>query len=263
MGQLHALSEIPEEYLSHVDALVRLPPSDEEVVGARKALQFHCGEFDKRQDKQRIIARYKRELPHWQAKGDFANIMKHSVHVSAWVSFASGVDDACTVDLVSLLNEMLRGLGKKYPIPRLNLALRHVADRLQDLIDDGICGDSAASTLQVINRLLGRAPPFGGFATYGHAPGARGGQRTDVQFVRQVLGSRELPPGYRILYKAGRAGRSPRWYAALAGRRSRAYTDNALTGSNASTSRFTEEDAIEHVYRFILHHSANHNNTGR
>lgn len=253
--QAFALAIIPAGYLSSVDNLVRLPPTDEEIVQARKRLQYHCEKFHAYRDKQALIEIYKRELAVWKRQQDTATIMRHAVHVSAWVAFANTMVHGCDglPALVSLLHDMLVALGNKYPTPRLNVSLRHVADRLGDTIVDSGDAEWLSTSLARVNKLLGRVPPAGGQAQGVQTPHRRCPVRTDVQFVRSVLGSqRPLPPGYKIRSQAGRmqngSWRSTRWFGSLRGKR--------LTGSNAATSRFTDEDAINHVYSFILRHRA-------
>eukprot|EP00434_Breviolum_minutum_P026195 symbB.v1.2.023156.t3/scaffold2099.1/size89596/3 len=79
-------------------------------------------------------------------------------------------------------------------------------------------------------------------------PELRGGLRsthgrTDVAFVRHVLGRKMLPEGYHIRWD----GLRKRWLAQFRGK--------TLAGSNAASSRFTDDAAIKHIYAVCTKHA--------
>ncbi len=74
-------------------------------------------------------------------------------------------------------------------------------------------------------------------------PGTHG--RTDMALVRQVLGpTRFMPEGYHIRWD----GLRKRWLGS--------FRHKTLPGTNAVSSRFTDEGAIEHIYEVCTKHAA-------
>eukprot|EP00928_Gymnodinium_smaydae_P029721 TRINITY_DN22301_c0_g3_i1.p1 TRINITY_DN22301_c0_g3~~TRINITY_DN22301_c0_g3_i1.p1 ORF type:complete len:329 (+),score=16.51 TRINITY_DN22301_c0_g3_i1:13-999(+) len=247
---LEALASIPDEYLSMVDSYVRLPPSDSEIARARAKLQWHCHQFEGRRDKHALIDRYSSRVNGWanDLEERSAEMMKHAVHVAAWLAFAADQEDDLLSRVGSLLVHMLRALKGIHLISRLRLALYHVADRLNDLDE---C-EWVTNALTLVNSALGRLPSGGSLegrnVTSSHVKPSRNPQRTDYALVRHVLGTRELPPGCRIFFKAASHRRKQRdearWCGCVRGSRSNQFS--------ANLKRFTERDAIEHVYRSLV-----------
>lgn len=73
-------------------------------------------------------------------------------------------------------------------------------------------------------------------------PGTHG--RTDMALVRHVLGRKTLPQGYHIRWD----GLRKRWLAEFRGK--------TLAGSNAASSRFTDDAAIKHIYEVCSKHAS-------
>ena len=67
--------------------------------------------------------------------------------------------------------------------------------------------------------------------------------RTDIVLVRSVLGERQFPKGCRV----GWDGLKKAWFASVDGRH--------LRGGYAPSSRFSDKDAIEHLYHVIIKHA--------
>eukprot|EP00928_Gymnodinium_smaydae_P030756 TRINITY_DN2277_c0_g7_i1.p1 TRINITY_DN2277_c0_g7~~TRINITY_DN2277_c0_g7_i1.p1 ORF type:complete len:309 (+),score=16.38 TRINITY_DN2277_c0_g7_i1:31-957(+) len=244
---LEALASIPDEYLSMVDSYVRLPPTDLEIVRARSKLQWHCQQFEGHGNKFMLIDRYATNLETWAGRLDAhsVDIMKHAVHVAAWLAFAAEQEDDLLSRIASLLVRMLVALEGVHPIPRLRLALHHAADRLNDLDE---C-EWATNALLRVDSALGRLSTNGSFSqsnNVAHNQVGRVGnyQRTDLALVRQVLGHRQLPHGCRILFKAPYKTQPARWCGRVRGSESNQFS--------ANLRRFTETEAIEHVYRCIV-----------
>lgn len=241
---IEGLALIPDVYLSRVDPYVRLPPTDAEIVRARRALRWHCEKFQADGDHGVLLARYRRHVNAWASAFEkhSAEIMKHAVHVAAWFSFADIPKIDVLQEIGCLLEHMLKLLRSVHPIPRLRLALHHVSDRLHDL------GATAwvSSLFRHVDAALGRHSPLSSIHSSGAGKSSIGcvRNRTDQALVREVLGHRQLPPGYRIQYQAKNQGRKPRWIGRVAG------SDSCRFSANLG--RFTETGAIEHVYRCLM-----------
>ncbi|CAK0845113.1 unnamed protein product [Prorocentrum cordatum] len=192
-----ALAVIPPEYLSAADALVRLPPIDADIATAQKQLQYHCHKFEHNRDITALINRYSRKVTFWKAREQIPTIMKHAVHVAAWVAFASDLGEEVLRAIVLLLADMLSALGQNHPIPRLLLALRHAADRLQHFRDEAGAPHWTATTLERVNEILGRAPAVGyaGMARSSCHATPRSRAWTDASGVERRLRATQQPRG--------------------------------------------------------------------
>eukprot|EP00928_Gymnodinium_smaydae_P033094 TRINITY_DN23804_c0_g1_i1.p1 TRINITY_DN23804_c0_g1~~TRINITY_DN23804_c0_g1_i1.p1 ORF type:complete len:153 (-),score=3.82 TRINITY_DN23804_c0_g1_i1:114-572(-) len=147
-----------------VDSLVRLPPTDAEIVRSRSKLQWHCQQFERKENKLAVISRYLNSVNDWAADMDAhsADIMKHAVHVAAWLAFASDPEGDLLEKIVSLLGRMLTVLAGIHLVPRLRLALYHAVDRLNDLCEQKwVTNTLVTDTLALVNFALGRLPSGG------------------------------------------------------------------------------------------------------
>lgn len=233
----------------------RSPHLDEELLKVREELKRHVTAFNEKEglNFDSLIARYRKHSGTWAASGETAQILKHAVHVAAWIVFGTrtfGRDrENVLQDLALLLCEMLQERAGVQPTPRLVNALRYVEELLLDFDgeDDDSWANSCLREVQkaifqhdqaVLRSHLGtrreRSP--GSQKRTIAKPGTHG--RTDQALVRRVLGGRfvNLPPRTMIRWD----GRQQRWYAANA-------TGN-IRGSNALRKRFaSDEDAIRFV----------------
>jgi len=222
----------------------RSPRMDSELLRVREDLKRHVVAFNEGGNVvfDRLVARYRKHTEGWASSGDTAQILKHAVHVSAWIVFGTRTfgrqREGVLQDLVVLLSEMLTARGRVPPTPRLVNSLRYVEELLLDF--DGLFEIGLTEVQKAImqyDRAHGGGERSSRTGVQKIArPGTHG--RTDQALVRKVLGGRldHLPPRTYISWD----GAKRRWYGHTPG--------GNIRGTNAVLSRFaSDEDAIRHI----------------
>lgn len=232
---------------------------DNALLQLRQELLHHVEAFNTKPglDFDRLVKRYRGKTRDWSANAHIDMVLKHAVHVCAWIRFGTRVferdREVVLETLASLLGEMLDARGQVQPHSQLVRALRFVAEFCEDFFEY----TWAMCCLQKIQRALADCYELQTNATPGPAPttGRQPGTpastrckhgtygRTDQALVRRVLGNRVhcLPDGVKIYWD----GLQQRWYATKNG--------NHWRGSNAKMSRFdTDEVAIDYVFDIIM-----------
>lgn len=64
---------------------------DAELLRVREDLKRHVTTFNEGDNVifDRLVARYRKHTERWASSGDTAQILKHAVHVSAWIVFGT------------------------------------------------------------------------------------------------------------------------------------------------------------------------------
>lgn len=225
------------------------------LLAVRRDLLHHVTSFnglnDDRETFDRLIRKYRKKTVEWSSAGNTATILKHAVHVAAWIVF--GERDfgrsreerlACCTDL---LCEMLVARSGVTPTPRLIDALRYVEELCQDFEGEAWATRSLEEVSKAViaydrsflHSHLGERAESSAARARGQTnvpPFTHG--RTDQALVRSILGERywNLPPKTKIYWD----GRQQRWYASSG--------KGNIRGSNAMRNRFaSDEEAIKFV----------------
>eukprot|EP00931_Biecheleriopsis_adriatica_P069856 TRINITY_DN43670_c0_g1_i1.p1 TRINITY_DN43670_c0_g1~~TRINITY_DN43670_c0_g1_i1.p1 ORF type:complete len:257 (+),score=18.57 TRINITY_DN43670_c0_g1_i1:67-837(+) len=239
----------------------RQAPESDNVVAMREDLRFHVEQFNTKENLNfdKLLKRYRDETDRWRSTGATASILKHAVHVTAWLVFGTRTfgrpRETILASVASLLTHMLSARGGVRPTPRLVRALQYVEEFCEDFADVAEAAVWASPLLEQVRKAVMedegfalrsqlRDPQTGqtrdGPQTQQARPGTHG--RTDHTLVERVLGEARvarlysLQPRTRILWD----GRAQRWYASRG--------QGNMRGSNAPMSRYSSDrDAIEYV----------------
>eukprot|EP00927_Polykrikos_kofoidii_P022346 TRINITY_DN20892_c0_g1_i1.p1 TRINITY_DN20892_c0_g1~~TRINITY_DN20892_c0_g1_i1.p1 ORF type:complete len:263 (-),score=16.11 TRINITY_DN20892_c0_g1_i1:62-811(-) len=231
----------------------------DELMSLRTDLLRHVEAFNTKADLDfdRLIQRYRNKTIAWSKSGEHGLVIRHAVHVCAWMRFGTRTfqlsrDDILS-SLASLLSDMLDARGKTAPCLRLAKAVRFISEMCEDFVDSTWAPplrrkiDCALSDVNAhINPQLecrGRGPAAGKQLP----PGTHG--RTDHALVRHVLGDRvgTMPPGTKIYWD----GLAARWYAIQNGKR--------WNGADTYLKNFASDElAIERVFSVVMSSAGPH-----
>ena len=114
---------------------------DTALLEVREDLHHHVTQFNEKKglDLDKLVKRYRKSVAKWVLSGETARIIKHTVHIAAWIVFGTRTfgrtPENVGEQLSVLLCEMLSARSVQ-PTPRLVHVLRYVEEFYQDFEDD-------------------------------------------------------------------------------------------------------------------------------